>query len=431
MSNIQYFGAVGDGKTDDTQAILHAIEQGDGHVRIPPGTYRITSTIEIDLTASGPFGMTGAAGATTIVMDGPGPAFRFTGTHNGTGDPGSRNEQVIHSERMPILADLKITGSHEKADGVECVKTMQMVFRNLLITEVRHGIHLVERNRNVIISHCHIYFNTGVGVYLDDLNLHQINISDNHISYNRQGGIRIERSEIRNLQITGNDIEYNNFRAHQAEEEPTAEIYIDTTADGASVNEVTIASNTIQATNSSGGCNIRILESRDESRPPGLFAISGNIIGSQEYNVHLTGCYGIVLSGNTIYSSTERNLWIEDSSQITVGTNLFRRHTPSYGCGVLVTGSENILINGCTFEDEAEGGQKSGYPLLELTASQRVTIAGNQIINSIKEGVKLTDCKSINLTGNTIVDTRAQPLMTQTVAQYGQCEKIQSTGELS
>jgi len=431
MSNIQYFGAVGDGETDDTQAILHAIKQGDGHVRIPPGTYRITRTIEIDLTTSGPFGMTGAAGATTIVMDGPGPAFRFIGTHSGTGDPGSRNEQVIHSERMPILADLKITGSHEEAGGVECVKTMQMVFRNLLITEVRHGIHLVERNRNVIISHCHIYFNTGVGVYLADLNLHQINISDNHISYNRQGGIRIERSEIRNLQITGNDIEYNNFRAHQAEEEPTAEIYIDTTAEGASVNEVTIASNTIQATNSLGGCNIRILESRNESRPPGLFAIAGNIIGSQENNVHLTGCYGIVLSGNTIYSSTERNLWIEDSSQITVGTNLFRRHTPSYGCGVLVTGSENILINGCTFEDEAEGGQKSGYPLLELAESQRVTISGNQIINSIKEGVKLTDCKSINLTGNTIVDTRAQPLMTQTVGQYGQCEKIQSTGELS
>lgn len=431
MSNIQYFGAVGDGETDDTQAILHAIEQGDGHVRIPPGTYRITSTIEVDLTTSGPFGMTGAAGATTIVMDGPGPAFRFTGTHNGTGDPGSRNEQVIHSERMPILADLKITGTHKEADGVECVKTMQMVFRNLLITEVRHGIHLVERNRNVIISHCHIYFNTGVGVYLADLNLHQINISDNHISYNRQGGIRIERSEIRNLQITGNDIEYNNFRAHQAEEEPTAEIYIDTTADGASVNEVTIASNTIQATNSLGGCNIRILESRDESRPPGLFAIAGNIIGSQENNVHLTGCYGIVLSGNTIYSSTERNLWVEDSSQITIGTNLFRRHTPSYGCGVLVTGSENILINGCTFEDEAEGGQKSGYPLLELSESQRVTIAGNQIINSIKEGVKLTDCKFINLTGNTIIDTRAHPLMTKTVGQYGQCEKIQSTGELS
>ena len=111
------------------------------------------------------------------------------------------------------------------------------------------------------------------------------------------------------------------------------------------------------------------MESRDTSRPPGLFAIAGNIIGSQEHNVHLTGCYGIVLSGNTIYSCIERNLWIEDSSQITVGTNLFRRHTPSYGCGVLLTGSENILLSGCTFEDEAEGGQKSGYPLLEIADS--------------------------------------------------------------
>ena len=53
------------------------------------------------------------------------------------------------------------------------------------------------------------------------------------------------------------------------------------------------------------------------------------------------------------------------------------------------------------------------------------------MINSIKEGVKLTDCKQVNLTGNTIVDTRDQPLMTQTVAQYGKCEKIQSTGEMS
>ena len=430
MSNIQYFGAVGDGKTDDTEALIHAIEQGDGHVRIPPGTYRITKTIEIDLTATGPFGMTGAAGATTIVMDGEGPAFRFIGTHGGTGDPGSRSEEVIHTERMPVLADMKITGSHEAADGVECIKTMQMVFRNLLITEVRHGIHLRERNRNVIITHCHIYFNTGVGVFLDGLNLHQINISDNHISYNRQGGIRVERSEIRNLQVTGNDIEYNNFRAHKAEEEPTAEIYIDTTAEGASVNEVTVASNTIQATNSAAGCNIRIIEARDESRPPGLWSITGNVIGSQEHNVHLTGCYGVVLSGNTIYSCTERNLWLEECSQITVGSNLFRRHTPSYGCGVLLTGSENVVINGCTFEDEAEGGQKSGYPLLEITKSQRITISGNQIINSIKDGVKLTDASQINLTGNTIVDTRPERLMTQPVGKYGNCEKIVETGQL-
>jgi parallel beta-helix repeat protein len=307
---------------------------------------------------------------------------------------------------------------------------MQLVLRSLLITQVRHGVHLTKRNRNVIITHCHIYFNTGVGVYLNSLNLHQINISDNHISYNRQSGIRIEQSEIRNLQITGNDIEYNNFRAHDAAEEPTAEIYIDTTAEKASVNEVTIASNTIQATNSKDGANIRIIENPNESRRPGLFAITGNIIGSQENNVHLTGCYGMVISGNTIYSATERNLRLEQCAQLTIGSNVFRRHTPSYGCGVLLSQCKNILFSGCTFEDEAEEGQQSGFPLLEIQQSQFVTISGNQLINSVKAGIMITDSSQLNINGNTISDTRTTPLMQQAVSLSGKCEDVEMTGNL-
>ncbi|MCS5583598.1 MAG: right-handed parallel beta-helix repeat-containing protein [Pseudomonadales bacterium] len=430
MSNIQHFGAVGDGIADDTDAIIHAIENGDGHIELPAGTFRITRTIEVDLTSNSPLAITGAAGATTIVMDAAGPAIRLVGTHGGTGDPGSRSESVVDFQRMPVIADLKITGSHPLADGIQCLQTMQIILRSLLITEVRHGVHLFQRNRNVIITHCHIYFNSGVGVYLDRLNLHQINISDNHISYNRQGGIRIENSEIRNLQITGNDIEYNNFRAHDADEEPTAEIYIDTTAENASVNEVTIASNTIQATNSVGGANIRIKEEPNDSRRPGLFCVTGNVIGSQEHNVHLTGCYGMVFSGNTIYSATERNLLMEKCSQITLGSNLFRRHTPSYGCGVLVNHCQNILFSGCTFEDEAEAGQESGYALLEIEQSQFVTICGNQIINSIEAGIKLNQCTDLNITGNTIIDTRELPLMKKAVSLTGKCQNIDLTGNL-
>ncbi|MEC7566008.1 MAG: right-handed parallel beta-helix repeat-containing protein [Planctomycetota bacterium] len=430
MSNIQHFGAVGDGIADDTDAIIHAIENGDGHIELPAGTFRITRTIEIDLTSNSPLAITGAAGTTTIMMDAAGPAFRLVGTHDGTGDPGSRSESVVDFQRMPVIADLKITGSHPQADGIQCLQTMQIILRSLLITEVRHGIHLFQRNRNVIITHCHIYFNSGVGVYLDRLNLHQINISDNHISYNRQGGIRIENSEVRNLQITGNDIEYNNFRAHEAAEEPTAEIYIDTTAENASVNEVTIASNTIQATNSMGGANIRIIEEPNDSRPPGLFSVTGNVIGSQEHNVHLTGCYGIVLSGNTIYSATERNLLMEKCRQITLGSNLFRRHTPSYGCGVLISHCQNILLNGCTFEDEAEAGQESGYALLEIEQSQFVTLCGNQIINSVEAGIKLNHCANLNINGNTIIDTRETPLMKKAVSLNGQCHQIDLTGNL-
>src|SRR5690606_7755854 len=143
-----------------------------------------------------------------------------------------------------------------------------------------------------------------------------------HLSYNRLGGIRIERSEIRNLQITGNDIEYNNHAEHATDPEPTAEIYVDTSAPRASVCEVTIASNTIQATSSPGGCNIRIVDTPGgKELMPNLWTISGNIIGNQENNVHLTGCHGMTITGNCIYSCSDRNLLIEDSHHLNLSGN--------------------------------------------------------------------------------------------------------------
>jgi len=301
-----------------------------------------------------------------------------------------------------------VEGAHAEADGFELIETMQSVFEGVLVTRCRHGIHLIQRNRNVLISHCHIYFNTGVGVYLDGVNLHQINIASSHISYNRLGGIRLDRSEVRNLQITGNDIEYNNHKSHGAEPEPTAEIYIDATAEGASVNEVTIASNTIQATGSPEGANIRIKETPDQSRPPGLFAINGNIIGSQENNVHLTGCYGIALSGNTIYSCENRNLLIEDSRLINVSGNTFRRHTPRYGTGVRFTDSSDITFTGCGIHDETAEGQPNLTALLELERCQRINISGSQFLNGAI-GVAGNNCSHVTLTGNTLHDTHEPP----------------------
>src|SRR5205085_11225813 len=59
----------------------------------------------------------------------------------------------------------------------------------------RHGIHLVKRDRNVIVADCHIYNNTGAGIFFDGVNLHQTNVHGNHISYCKQGGVRIVGSE--------------------------------------------------------------------------------------------------------------------------------------------------------------------------------------------------------------------------------------------
>ena len=44
MSDVKAFGAAGDGVQDDTQAIVHAIEQGDGYLLFSKGTYNFTKT---------------------------------------------------------------------------------------------------------------------------------------------------------------------------------------------------------------------------------------------------------------------------------------------------------------------------------------------------------------------------------------------------
>jgi Right handed beta helix region len=261
----------------------------------------------------------------------------------------------------------------------------------------------------VLITGCHIYHNTGVGIFLDRLNLHQINITGSHISYNRLGGIRIEGSEIRNLQISGNDIEYNNHRAFDTAPEPTAEIYIDTTAQGASVNEVAIAGNTIQATDSPGGANIRILNTPGDGRPPGLFTITGNVIGSQENNVHLTGCYGVILSGNTIYSCKNRNLLLEQCRQITMSGNYFRRHTPEYQTGVRLVDSSDCVFQGSILHDETETGQESGASLLELSGCRRINISGSEFVNGVPFGIEVEKSDHVQITTCTVMDTRETP----------------------
>ena len=400
MGNVKDYGALGDGKNDDTEAIQHAVNDGEGLIRFPRGDYRITKTIEITLDKVGRKAIEGNGGTAKVVMAGSGPAFRFVGTHGGTGNPRSAKPNVWSSQRLPTVSHIEIEGAHPEADGFEMVRTMQSVFESVLVRNVRTGIRLHRRNRNVLITHCHLYDNRNVGIFLDRVDLHQINISDNHISYNGLGGIRVEGSAIRNLQITGNDIEYNNQQG-----KPTAEIYIDCSGRGASVEEVTVSSNTIQATVSPGGANLRIFGG-PESRRPGMWVVSGNIIGSQENSVHLTGCHGVVLTGNFIYSSKNRNVLVEKSSQVTLGSNNFRRHTSRLGTGVRFTDSSDCTVSGCHFQDEAPEGQASKASLLELVNCRRFTISGCQLLDGVPYGIDAQTCSHVNISGCTVMDTR-------------------------
>lgn len=418
MSNVRDFGAAGDGKTDDTEAILHALEQGEGVLEFPPGDYRLTHTIRIELDKRGRCGLVGLGGGARILMDGPGPAFHLIGTHAGTASPASLRPITRERERMPTVLNLQIEGRQAEADGFLLEGTIMATFEGVLLNQLRDGIRLHKRNRNVLISHCHIYNNRRVGVYLDHVNLHQIIITGSHISYNPVAGIKVEGGEIRNFQFTGNDIEYN----YSGEYEESADVLIDCRPEGSTIREGTIVSNTIQARYSPGGANVRVIgHSQEQSHKAGLLTISDNLLGSQEVGVHLDSCRGVVVTGNVIYSGHKRNLLIERSRNIVVGPNSFD-HNPDYGRNELCTGiriadSQDVTLSGIQIHDGQEGRHTvpgtiplEREALLEIVNSRRITASGLHILDGQPYGVLVDNSHDVAITGTLVQETREQPL---------------------
>lgn len=387
------YGARGDGESEDTAAIQRAVNEGNGAVIFPPGTYRITKTVEIDLAKVGMTSLV-AQGPARIVMAGSGPAFRFIGTHEGTADPESVKAQVWQMERMPSVEGLAIEGAHEEADGIEASGTMQITIRGVHIRGVRHAIHMVKRNRNVLIDACHIYENRGIGIYYDKVNLHQSNISASHISY-CGGGIVVRGGDVRNIHISGCDIEGN----HAKDGPPTANVLFDC-ADG-SVAEAAIVGCTIQHTrNAPQSANVRILgkavvrrNNQDNEFNCGHVTIADNVFSDVQTNVHLDGARGVTIVGNTFWQGYEHNLLVENSSQIVVGANAMERN-PLYG-----------------YTDEARNR-------VQFTHCQDCTISGLHLhqVQDSPAALSLENCRRMHVTGNTLLDNEGVALLLSEVS---------------
>jgi Periplasmic copper-binding protein (NosD)/Pectate lyase superfamily protein len=402
-------GARGDGVTDDSAALQLAVNTKSGEIRFPGGTYLISKTIEVDLDKVGWTSFVGD-GTARIVMTGPGPAIRFVGTHEGTADPASFKENVWEKQRMPRVSGIEIVGGHPEADGIEANGTMQITIESTLLRELRHGVRLVKRNRNVLISACHIYHNRGVGVYLDHVNLHQTNIVGSHISYNGGGGVVVRGGEVRNVHISGCDIEANMDPAG----EPTANVLFDSTegsmAEGAIVGCTIQHARTTPARNSA---NIRILgkgvfttKGKQQEVHGGHITIGDNVLSDIQTNIHLAGARGVTITGNTFWQGYKHNLLVEDSSQIVLGANLMERN-PMYGYtdeaknNVVFKNCRDCTISGLHLHNvqESDAG-------LTLADCQRMHVTGNTILDCDKIGMLLANLTDSRVADNVIRDDR-------------------------
>ena len=421
MSNVRDFGAKGDGITDDTKAIEDALAKGDGTLQFPKGDYLITHTIDVKLGDSGRISIDGSGGTAKILMDSAGPAFHITGTHRGSADPKTFEPRVWTHERMPTISNLEIEGKHPQADGFLLTGTMQATFEGVLLRKLNHAIHIRDRARNVLISHCHMHDNRGAGIFLDHVDLHQIIVTASHISYCKRGGIKIIGSQIRNLQITGNDIEYN----FDENADRSADIWIDTSDGSSTVREGTISGNTIQAKSSPGGANILMIgHSSQTNNKVGMFTIVGNLIGTQENNIHLIAARGVVISGNAIYNGFNRNLLVEHAQNIVVGSNSFDHNLdygPSRCTGIQFINSADCIMSGTTLHESKgiQDEEDNRQGLLEIIRCARFTINGCQILDGYPGAIYVSDSDDISITGCTLLERRKEKETISTVRWNG------------
>lgn len=405
---------VGDGKTDDTAAIQHMFDTL-GSVKLPKGTYLLTQTVKIDLSKTGFAALTGD-GTVRLIMAGSGPALLFTGTHEGTAAPESFKPEVWENQRTPMVEGIEIVGAHAEADGIEASGTMQITLSRVVIRECRHAVHLSTRNRNVLISTCHFYHNTGIGVFYDHVNLHQSNIVGSHISYNGGGGVVSVGGNVRNLHIGTCDIEGN----HAKDGPPSANVMLDSR--GGSIGEVAITGCTLQHTHKSpDSANIRIIGSGTdpsllrrngrETTREGNVTITGNVFSDVQVNVEVQHSRGVTITGNTFWEGFQHDLTVTDSDNVVVTGNNFDRN-PRY----LVNGNDNAEKNGivfqrCTdsiFSNNVISGVWKHRAAVEIESCNRLQICHNSVLDSDGVGLRLEQVTNSMVTGNIIRDDREE-----------------------
>jgi hypothetical protein len=301
-------------------------------------------------------------------MDGPGAAIRLVGSHEGSADPKSVKPGVRTGERMPTVSGIEIVGNHDQAShrgGARCHDPLRDLIRTC-----RLGVHLVsgpeppDRRRPTSTRGGG---RGAIGVFFDDVDLHQAIIVGTHISYHRHAGIKVRGGQIRNLQITGCDIEYN----YDPESPTAADVWID--AREGMVREVTIASNTIQAKESPGGGQLRIegadLEASsarralDDRRQPPEPAI----------NLLLRSLPGRRRDGQLVRLGYERSIVVDRCRQVVMTGNSLD-HNPDYrasgSTGILIRTSSGVMISGHGHGRHPRRGPRDGGAIEVVDSSE-------------------------------------------------------------
>jgi Pectate lyase superfamily protein len=140
--NVKDYGAKGDGETDDTDAIMSALEDGP-YLFFPAGTYKVSKSFSIDQNK-----IHGAGMASTVIMSSAdAPIFTINGSNNDIRDLTLQYEdwyQDEHPERNAIVFEGEI--GHSSFENLKILSVYRGFYVLPSSKETNHAFSLNFRN---------------------------------------------------------------------------------------------------------------------------------------------------------------------------------------------------------------------------------------------------------------------------------------------
>ena len=301
-----YPSIVGDGVTDDTEA-LQALVDNYAEVWLSADlNIKITDTIEVDTSKCHFIGGRNC----TILPDGDITAFHVFGSMDSSmhANPNTLTAQIMNDEGGFTICGLRIQGE-EEGIGIELDACFKANVRGCYLHHLNTGILISNQCRDFIISENHIFANQQYGIEIGTTaNIHQCNIENNIINYALYCILFNKPRYVANFQITGNDIEINGYSGGSGGYPSGSPrdfrcIKIDARTDGETdtdpLAEIEIVGNTIQG---HGGCDavIEMVGDQSPSRTIKDINITGNHISMSYGELIDVECVnGAIIEGNT------------------------------------------------------------------------------------------------------------------------------------
>lgn len=209
--DVDAFGAVGDGETDDSVAIQAAADSISGKAALafsPGKRYRLGSTVSIDVR-----NVRAVQGNNAYVInDTGGVGLEIYGTK----EPGGDGPEAPHQHKdkdqewSTIIEGLQIysTTAMYSGIGMQLHRQFEPIVTNCHFFNNNHGLEVGYQVDNLVIDNCNFWDNRTSNIHFnDEVNSHQIVIGNCHINYSKRSIFVDSGARVYNLHLAGVNME--------------------------------------------------------------------------------------------------------------------------------------------------------------------------------------------------------------------------------